>query len=1060
MIETRILIDEMKTAVVRDGRHAYYEVGGDINIRDEADNLLKPVSLTAVAADKIADKCDVKTSGTKYKCGYSTKDLGIKDRTTGKTIVVEPYRIVGLIIDKDKITHETIETANTTGKSLSSDNAVSLFKYCTLKYVPINSGVAVRHFYKKELAKDFPQYKYYGMLWRCGDKDVLKHIEGDDSVHHTDMMPVDGGFIEYFSVDCFHDQNPETGVCDGPLHDVVHNYSTVGGTLGANTEYTAGTYYVTSTINTAAYTLTLNCAAGDIVIKPNTALSVTTIIINIGTANGKVLTSNTGTYKVIFTSMNDDAKGETIAGSSGSPATDDIHGRVIGINVDNATLACDNVEIWYSAGALGIIAYSLNGATSSSPMTLSRITFKYCTINNTYNYLKAYIGQYRYATAIGAMTLSGIDIDNTNALAHTGYASCIQTNTGGCPSFSLTNSYFDTVNTESLSVLYLRGLPDGATIKSVYIKLDGACSSASVAYLRAMASTNMTINVSNCIIDGVSNAETKSNYYFYAGGSAYTMTVNMLNCISMNSGNANGSIDFANGVGTYAGSVNKCVYYNNTADFDSAHGTTNDNPITADPQLSTAPAGSTVLSTSPFSGKSVVVTNLAALEKQGSDTFDNLSWDEAVYSATGYGYTGTDKVTPGLMIEWSAFVPGGGSSSSSNSSSSQSGASSSTEASTSSSSQSSSSPSSSSSGSSESSSSESASSSSSSPSSSSPSSSQSSGSSSSSSKSSSSSNSSSSQSESSASSSSSSSTEASTSSSSQSTDSSSSSSEDADEIAFTDAGSNTVYIPFPLYGYESTITMGMRVSEKLSTGLYRIYDRGVAYDIRTCRAMFLLNRANAEQLHDLYKDADKSRAYSLTMVLPSGSGFFPFGPDKGDAGSFQVRIIGLEHYGTSDQPRGWFRTEITMVAESYPVYSVEDAVADGPIQIGTITGLRWPDSGVQPAYDYAVSTVTTQDGSPYTIDKWSNADAYETSLNLSLNDRGAQRLINHLTGTVRGAQFNILSINNGYMFGIDLTTTGYYYVCRLTDNELRIRHNGINDFAVTITASLEDTTAV
>jgi hypothetical protein len=670
-IITKIIIDGMKTAIVRDGKHAYYEVGGDINIRNELTDKLEPVSITAVAADKIADKCDVKTSGTKYKCGYSTKDLGIKDRTTGKTIVVEPYRIVGLVIDKDKIGYEVIETANTTGKTLSSDNAVSLFKYCTLKYVPINSGVAVRHSYKKELAKDFPQYKYYGMLWRCGDKDVLKHIEGDDSVHHTDMMPVDGGFIEYFSVDCFHDQNPETGVCDGPLHDVVHNYSTVGGTLGADTEYTAGTYYVTSTVNTAAYTLTFNCAAGNIVIKPNTALSATTVIVNIGTANGKVLTSNTGTYKVIFTSMNDDAKGETIAGSSGSPATDDIHGRVIGVNVNNATLTCDNVEVWYSAGALGIISYSLNGATSSSPMTLSRITFKYCTINNTYNYLKAYIGQYRYLTAIGAMALSNISIDNTNKLEHDTFACAVYMGTDGAASFSLTNSYFEPVTTAcAAGMIYLRKLLTGTRIKGCYFRstITGVTSYQSILRMHFLTSDVSDVVVENCIFDSLgSDVTTKFNQLYISTATGGTTTdVIFRNCLWLNhstSADATSAVIYTITAtdGTMNLSLLNCDFYNYVSAYKIREGAylnlTETGTITADPQLSTVPAGSTILATSPFSGKSVVVTNLAALEKQGSDTFDNLSWDEAVYSATGYGYAGTDLVTPGLMIEWSTFVP-------------------------------------------------------------------------------------------------------------------------------------------------------------------------------------------------------------------------------------------------------------------------------------------------------------------------------------------------------------------------------------------------------------------
>ena len=54
---TKIIIYEMKTAIVRDDKHTYYEAGGDINIRNELTDKLEPGPITAVATDKITDKC-------------------------------------------------------------------------------------------------------------------------------------------------------------------------------------------------------------------------------------------------------------------------------------------------------------------------------------------------------------------------------------------------------------------------------------------------------------------------------------------------------------------------------------------------------------------------------------------------------------------------------------------------------------------------------------------------------------------------------------------------------------------------------------------------------------------------------------------------------------------------------------------------------------------------------------------------------------------------------------------------------------------------------------------
>ena len=51
--------------------------------------------------------------------------------------------------------------------------------------------------------------------------------------------------------------------------------------------------------------------------------------------------------------------------------------------------------------------------------------------------------------------------------------------------------------------------------------------------------------------------------------------------------------------------------------------------------------------------------NLAACEMLGSDSYDALSIDETIYTATGYRYAGDSNVTPGAMYGLSAFASTG-----------------------------------------------------------------------------------------------------------------------------------------------------------------------------------------------------------------------------------------------------------------------------------------------------------------------------------------------------------------------------------------------------------------
>jgi len=78
--------------------------------------------------------------------------------------------------------------------------------------------------------------------------------------------------------------------------------------------------------------------------------------------------------------------------------------------------------------------------------------------------------------------------------------------------------------------------------------------------------------------------------------------------------------------------------------------------IAADPDLGNLPTGCVIdTALCPFAD-GYAVRNLAACDMRGSDSYDALGKDEAIYTATGYRYAGDDNVTPGAMYGLSAFA--------------------------------------------------------------------------------------------------------------------------------------------------------------------------------------------------------------------------------------------------------------------------------------------------------------------------------------------------------------------------------------------------------------------
>jgi hypothetical protein len=251
-------------------------------------------------------------------------------------------------------------------------------------------------------------------------------------------------------------------------------------------------------------------------------------------------------------------------------------------------------------------------------------------------------------------------------------------------------------------------------------------------------------------------------------------------------------------------------------------------------------------------------------------------------------------------------------------------------------------------------------------------------------------------------------------------------------------------VKMPVRGYTSEIhvaTMHQRVEPRGFT----IWDNGSAYDYRLCDARFMLDPTEALRLLDAFADADKGRGLTVSIDLPASSGFFMFGPDRGDTGTFGARITRLRDAGLQEEPWQYFSVEVSMVATSLPAYVLPSQVAEGDLQIGTITNLRYPPMFPTPAVDFKFETVLTRDGSPYTIDKTSASDSETTQLSMVCNESKAAALINHLVNTVRDNTLSIVAGSGNYLWGRKAGASGTY-TCYWLDEVISVSHDRHDEF--------------
>jgi hypothetical protein len=266
------------------------------------------------------------------------------------------------------------------------------------------------------------------------------------------------------------------------------------------------------------------------------------------------------------------------------------------------------------------------------------------------------------------------------------------------------------------------------------------------------------------------------------------------------------------------------------------------------------------------------------------------------------------------------------------------------------------------------------------------------------------------------------------------------------------SGAQSCTCVLPKHGYMTTLNIALDI-QTVDNGRISIYDDGIANDIRYSDIDVIYTIAEAAAFNAFFSTTARGRGNNCTLTLLSGSGFFPFGPDKGDAGSFTVSAEIISQEGIGDVPFNWFRARLRLRAVGYPDYSLPAEIDDGPLSIGTVDGLRQPQERFDISAEYAQAITATPSG-VYYFDRGTDGDVYKSSFKLNQEKMKAGALIYYLQNTVRGNQFamTVPSVKT-FPFGYDKGNSTIN--CKLASASVLIRHISLRDFETTLLVAVD-----
>jgi hypothetical protein len=284
-----------------------------------------------------------------------------------------------------------------------------------------------------------------------------------------------------------------------------------------------------------------------------------------------------------------------------------------------------------------------------------------------------------------------------------------------------------------------------------------------------------------------------------------------------------------------------------------------------------------------------------------------------------------------------------------------------------------------------------------------------------------------------------------------------------------------ISVNFPAWGYETEIHMPICITQA-ADGSYPdngffdpLADDGVtlgSYDYRILKsALIRMTNYQKNYYNAFMRNVVLGRAQNMVMRLTAGQGFFPFGPDLSDNGNFVVRELSRQQSGKQMRPFRWYEDTVSYVliglGSGTPSATPH---SQGHLQIGAVTGLMYPQSGIKCDPKYEVQTQTTITGAPSSINGPLVGDSWVASFELLCNTYNAAALIYQFTHTTRTSDLTVVVPQHYDMFGVDQSYLGAggtfitkFLGSSRTDKEivLNIKHIGHNQFLIPITLWLK-----
>ena len=269
------------------------------------------------------------------------------------------------------------------------------------------------------------------------------------------------------------------------------------------------------------------------------------------------------------------------------------------------------------------------------------------------------------------------------------------------------------------------------------------------------------------------------------------------------------------------------------------------------------------------------------------------------------------------------------------------------------------------------------------------------------------------------------------------------------------AGGSIISVRPPQWGYTVDVQLPLTINA-LAGHNYGSWDDAAAgtYDGRLCKCSFLMNETDANAMQDFFMDPTKGRGATVNLALGTNSGFYPGGPDKTSSGDFSVACVELEPSGMLHRPMKWFDISVTLQVLSMPVTSVPTQRDQGNLQIGTVTGLRYPQDGYGIEILNSCGVAVGMANTISVTDIGTDADRHETKIRLTGNTSKMAALANEFAVTIRNNDFSIITQANNYPYGRAKGGSGTF-TSQLISNVLTFTHYGFDQWAMEFRASLK-----